>query len=81
MDQTTNTSCKNGKTVAVIGSDLLNGCCSTIKQSRTYSDCFERDNAGGLLRSGIPNFKLEKGIIDRRVLVLEAEGIVFSKLM
>lgn len=40
---------------------------------------FERDNAiGGLLRYGIPNFKLEKGIIDRRVKVLEAEGVVFK---
>jgi glutamate synthase (NADPH/NADH) small chain len=40
---------------------------------------FERDNAiGGLLRYGIPNFKLEKGIIDRRVAILEAEGITFK---
>ena len=39
---------------------------------------FERDNTiGGLLRYGIPNFKLEKGIIDRRVKILEAEGIQF----
>ena len=40
---------------------------------------FERDNAiGGLLRYGIPNFKLEKTIIDRRISILEAEGIVFK---
>ena len=40
---------------------------------------FERDDAiGGLLRYGIPNFKMEKGIIDRRVAILEAEGITFK---
>ena len=40
---------------------------------------FERDNAiGGLLRYGIPNFKLEKAIIDRRIAILEAEGITFK---
>jgi glutamate synthase (NADPH/NADH) small chain len=40
-----------------------------------------RDNAiGGLLRYGIPNFKLEKAIIDRRVLILE-EGIIFKPML
>jgi len=40
---------------------------------------FERDDEiGGLLRYGIPNFKMEKGIIDRRLKILEAEGIVFK---
>ena len=40
---------------------------------------FERDDAiGGLLRYGIPNFKLEKEIIDRRIAILEAEGITFK---
>ena len=44
-----------------------------------YVTVFERDDAiGGLLRYGIPNFKLEKGIIDRRVAVLKAEGITFK---
>jgi glutamate synthase (NADPH/NADH) small chain len=39
---------------------------------------FERDEAvGGLLRFGIPDFKLEKAVIDRRVRVLEEEGVVF----
>ena len=39
---------------------------------------FERDEAvGGLLRFGIPDFKLEKRVIDRRVKILEAEGIEF----
>ena len=40
---------------------------------------FERDDTiGGLLRYGIPNFKLEKEIIDRRIAILEAEGIIFK---
>ncbi len=39
----------------------------------------ERDEAlGGLLRFGIPDFKLEKGVIDRRIEILKAEGIEFS---
>ena len=36
------------------------------------------DEVGGLLRYGIPNFKMEKGIIDRRIKILEAEGIIFK---
>lgn len=40
---------------------------------------FERDDEiGGLLRYGIPNFKLEKEIIDRRIAILKAEGIIFK---
>ena len=40
---------------------------------------FERDDEiGGLLRYGIPNFKMEKHIIDRRVNILKAEGILFE---
>ncbi|WP_308199219.1 NAD(P)-binding protein [Chitinophaga sedimenti] len=40
---------------------------------------FERDDApGGLLRYGIPDFKLEKWVIDRRVKVMEEEGVVFQ---
>ncbi|MCL1190316.1 NAD(P)-binding protein, partial [Listeria monocytogenes] len=39
---------------------------------------FERDDAaGGLLRYGIPDFKLEKKIIDRRIAVMEEEGVTF----
>ena len=40
---------------------------------------FERDNKiGGLLRYGIPDFKMEKNVIDRRLEILEAEGIIFK---
>ena len=40
---------------------------------------FERaDRVGGLLMYGIPNFKLEKRVVDRRVKLMEAEGITFK---
>ncbi len=40
---------------------------------------FERDDApGGLLRYGIPDFKLEKWVIDRRIKLMEEEGVVFK---
>jgi glutamate synthase (NADPH/NADH) small chain len=73
-------SIRTGKTVAVIGSGPA-GLAAAQQLNRVGHTVtvFERDNAiGGLLRYGIPNFKLEKGIIDRRVKVLEAEGIVFK---
>ncbi len=71
---------RTGKTVAVVGSgpsglaaaDQLNRAGHTVT-------VFERaDRIGGLLRYGIPDFKLEKRIIDRRLEVLEAEGIIFK---
>lgn len=70
---------RTGKTVAVIGSgpsglaaaDMLN------KMGHTVT-VFEKDNAiGGLLRFGIPDFKLNKKVIERRLDVLKAEGITF----
>jgi glutamate synthase (NADPH/NADH) small chain len=70
---------RTGKTVAVIGSGPAGlAAAQQLNRAGHLVTVFERDNAiGGLLRYGIPNFKLEKGIIDRRVSVLEAEGIVF----
>ena len=71
---------RSGKKVAVIGSgpaglsaaDLLNRAGHTVT-------VFEKNDAiGGLLRYGIPDFKLNKGIIDRRLNVFKAEGIVFK---
>ena len=38
----------------------------------------KNESAGGLLRYGIPNFKLNKQVIDRRINILEQEGIVFE---
>src|ERR1035437_10279515 len=71
---------RTGKKVAVIGSgpaglsaaDLLNKAGHTVT-------VFEQDDAiGGLLRYGIPDFKLNKGIIDRRLAMMEAEGVKFK---
>lgn len=71
---------RTGKTVAIIGSGPAGlATAQQLNRAGHLVTVFERDNAiGGLLRYGIPNFKLEKGIIDRRVKVLEAEGIVFK---
>ena len=71
---------RTGKTVAVIGSGPAGlAAAQQLNRAGHTVTVFERDNAiGGLLRYGIPNFKLEKGIIDRRVKILEAEGIEFK---
>jgi glutamate synthase (NADPH/NADH) small chain len=71
---------RTDKTIAVIGSGPAGlAAAQQLNRAGHTVTVFERDNAiGGLLRYGIPNFKLEKVIIDRRVLILEAEGIVFK---
>ena len=71
---------RTGKTVAVVGSGPAGlAAAQQLNRAGHNVTVFERDNAiGGLLRYGIPNFKLEKGIIDRRVAILEAEGITFK---
>jgi glutamate synthase (NADPH) small chain len=71
---------RTGKTVAVVGSGPAGlAAAQQLNRAGHTVTVFERDNAiGGLLRYGIPNFKLEKEIIDRRVAVLEAEGITFK---
>ncbi len=70
---------RTGKRVAVIGSgpaglaaaDLLNRAGHT-------ATVFERDDRiGGLLRYGIPEFKMEKSVLDRRLALMEAEGVEF----
>lgn len=71
---------RTGKTVAIVGSGPAGlAAAQQLNRAGHTITVFERDNAiGGLLRYGIPNFKLEKAIIDRRVAILEAEGIVFK---
>jgi glutamate synthase (NADPH/NADH) small chain len=71
---------RTGKTVAIVGSGPAGlAAAQQLNRSGHSVTVFERDNAiGGLLRYGIPNFKLEKEIIDRRIAILEAEGIVFK---
>ena len=70
---------RNGKKVAVIGSGPAGLAAANALNQLGYAvTVFEKNEAaGGLLRYGIPNFKLNKAIIDRRIAVLEAEGIEF----
>ena len=71
---------RTGKTVAVIGSGPA-GLATAQQLNRAGHNVtvFERDDEiGGLLRYGIPNFKLEKAIINRRVKILQQEGIIFK---
>ena len=71
---------RNGKSVAVIGAGPAGLVAANRLNLKGYSvTVFEKnESAGGLLRYGIPNFKLNKALIDRRISVLEAEGIVFK---
>jgi len=70
---------RTGKTIAIVGSGPA-GLAAAQQLNRVGHSVvvFERDDQiGGLLRYGIPNFKLEKEIIDRRVDILKEEGIEF----
>jgi glutamate synthase (NADPH/NADH) small chain len=69
----------SGRSVAVIGSGPAGmAAAAQLNLAGHRVVVFERDEApGGLLRFGIPDFKLEKRFVDRRVKVLEAEGIEF----
>ena len=70
---------RTGKKVAVIGSGPAGLTIADQLNSRGHLvTVFEReDKVGGLLRYGIPNMKLEKQIIDRKIAVMEEEGIIF----
>lgn len=68
-----------GKTVAVVGSGPAGLAAARGLALRGHAvTVFERDEApGGLLRFGIPDFKLERTVLDRRLRLLEAEGVTF----
>jgi glutamate synthase (NADPH/NADH) small chain len=70
---------RNGKKVAVIGSGPSGLTAANRLNGMGYEVSLYDGNAlpGGLLRYGIPNFKLDKSVIDRRMKVLEAEGVHF----
>ena len=71
---------RNGKKVAVIGAGPAGLACADALNQMGYTvTVFEKNEAaGGLLRYGIPNFKLNKAIIDRRICLMEEEGIEFK---
>ena len=70
---------RNGHRVAVVGSGPAGLAAANALNYMGYEvTVFEKNEAaGGLLRYGIPNFKLNKKIIDRRIEVMEQEGITF----
>ena len=70
---------RNGKKVAVIGAGPAGLAAANDLNLMGYTvTVFEKNEAaGGLLRYGIPNFKLNKAVIDRRIALLEQEGIEF----
>jgi len=71
---------RNGKKVAVIGAGPAGLVAANDLNLKGYEiTVFEKnESAGGLLRYGIPNFKLNKAIIDRRIRLMEVEGITFK---
>lgn len=71
---------RNGKQVAVIGAGPAGLAAANQLNRKGYTvTLFDKAEApGGLLRFGIPNFKLNKNIIDRRIKLLKAEGIRFE---
>jgi len=74
---------RTDKTIAIVGSGPAGlAAAQQLNRAGHTVTVFERDDAiGGLLRYGIPNFKLEKGIIDRRINILVEEGILFKTNM
>lgn len=71
---------RSGKKVAVVGSGPAGLAAAAGLNYRGHLvTVYERDDApGGLLRYGIPDFKLEKWVVDRRIRLMEEEGIVFK---
>ena len=71
---------RTGKKIAVVGSGPAGlAAAQQLNRAGHLVTVFERDEkVGGLLRFGIPDFKMEKQVIDRRLAVLEEEGILFK---
>src|SRR5690606_30163904 len=71
---------RTGKKVAVVGSGPAGlAAAAQLNKAGHEVTVFERDDRpGGLLRYGIPDFKLEKTVIERRISVMEQSGIIFK---
>ena len=71
---------RTNKKVAVVGSGPAGlAAAAQLNYAGHHVTVFERDDQpGGLLRYGIPDFKLEKWVVDRRIQLLEEEGIIFK---
>jgi len=71
---------RTGKKVAIVGSGPAGlAAAAQLNTAGHTVTVFERDDApGGLLRYGIPDFKLEKWVIDRRIKLMQEEGVVFK---
>ncbi len=71
---------KTGKSVAVVGSGPAGmACAQQLARAGHSVTVFEKsDRVGGLLRYGIPDFKMEKHLISRRCIQMEAEGVEFK---
>ncbi len=74
---------RTGKTVAVVGSGPAGmACAKQLARAGHSVTVFEKnDRVGGLLRYGIPDFKMEKHLINRRAVQMEAEGVQFRTSM
>ena len=70
----------SGKSVAIVGSGPAGlACAQQLARAGHAVTVFEKSNRiGGLLRYGIPDFKLEKGVIDRRIEQMRGEGVKFK---